>query len=122
MQIIADLLDLMIRRMELNINDLFKFGDRAILEIGVNSSDKQISDGWKYIQQLDKVYTRFTPIEEEYCKKINFKNEFINPLIRVRGGYERASKADNILEKEIEAYLNSGTDVYAYVNGLDYLK
>ena len=122
MQIIADLLDLMIRRMELNVNDLFKFGDRAILEIGLNSSDKQISDGWKYLQQLDKVYTRFTQVEDEYCKKIEIETEFVDPLIRVKGGYERASRVDYSLAKEIEAYFNSSSDLYAYVNGLDYLK
>lgn len=122
MQIIADLLDLMIRRMEITAKDLYKFGDRAILEIGINSSDKQISDGWKYLQQLDKVYTRFTPIEEEYCKKIDMENEYIDPLVRVKGGYDRASKCDSQLAKEIEAYCNSNTDLWAYVLGLDFLK
>lgn len=122
MQIISDLLDLMIRRMEINPKDLYKYGDRAILEIGINSSDRQISDGWKYLLQLDKVYTRFTPIEGEYCKKIIMSNEYIDPLVRVKGGYDRASKCDTSLAKEKEAYDNSDTDLYAYVQELEFLR
>lgn len=120
-QIVADLLDMMIRRGELLPADLYKFGDRAILEIGINSSDKQISDGWKELLNLNKVYTRFTPIDGEYCKKIDKECKYVNPLVRVKGGYARVTKYDSSLQKELEAYINSDTDLYAYVLGLDFL-
>lgn len=122
LQIIADLLDMMLRRGELSSSDLYQFGDRAIQEIGVSSSDKQISDGWKELLKLDKVYTRFTEIQGEYCKKIITENGYVDPLVRIRGGYMRASKYDPILAREIEAYMNSDTDLYAYTLNLEYLK
>ncbi len=123
MQIIADLLDLMIRRMELAPKDFYEFGERAILEIGINSSDRQISDGWNELLKLDKVFTRFTPVENEYCKKVpTIGNDYINPLVRTEEGYIRASQAYDNLSKEIEAYKNSDTDMYAYTQGLDFIK
>ncbi len=118
MQIIADLLGRMIKRGEITESDLYKFGDRAILEIGLNSSDKRVSDGWKFVMKLDKVYTRFNKIDGEYCKKIDMKSEYVDPLIRVKGGYERISKVSENMKKEIDAYLNSDTDLFVYVSGL----
>ncbi len=118
MQIIADLLGFMIKRGEITEEDLYKFGDRAILEIGLSSSDRRISDGWKYVMKLDKVYTRFNKVEGEYCKKIDMESEYVDPLIRVKGGYERVSKVSQNMNREIDAYLNTDTDLYAYVVGM----
>ena len=121
MQIIADLIHLMIKRGEIRNEDLYKYGDRAILEIGLNSSDNRITTGWNMLMNVDKVYTKFTPIEGEYCKKIAMDNQYVDPLIRVKGGYARASRYSIKIKEEIEAYINSDTDLYAYVQGFEFL-
>ncbi len=117
LQIISDLLRLMIERDEITNDDLYKFGDRAILEMGISSSDKRISEGWKKLSKLDKIYTRFTPLEGEYCKKVITKSQYVDPLIRVRGGYTRASSFSEECRNEINLYLNTNTELYAYVLG-----
>lgn len=115
MQMIADLISLMIKRGEITEADLYKYSDRTIIEIGINSSYKNISEGWKKLMQIDKVYTRFTPIEDLYCKKIIAKSRYVDPLVRVKGGYDRVSNCSSESKQTIDSYMNSDTDLYAYV-------
>ncbi len=118
MQLIADVLMLMIRREEIKLEDLFRYSDKALLEIGKNSSDKRIRDGWEQIETMNKVYIRFNPLEnsEKYCVKVNGNSIFVDPLVKTKAGVFRLSTLNQTMEKEIEGYLNSDTDLYMYLD------
>ncbi len=111
---VATLLELMLKRGEINREDLYKYGDKAIYEIGVNSSDKRISGGWKELRRLDKVYTKFNPVENKFCVKVDLKVRYIDPLVRLKGGFIRASKVSINLKEEISQFENTDTDLYMY--------
>ena len=118
MQLIADVLMLMIRREEIKLEDLFKFSDKAIMEIGKNSSDKRIRDGWNQVENLNKVYIKFNALEnsDKYCVKVEEKSFYIDPLVKTKAGIFRLSKLDKTAEREIDIYLNSDTDLYMYID------
>lgn len=117
-QLIADVLMLMIRREEIKIEDLYKFSDKTLMEIGKNSSDKRIREGWQEIENLNKVYIKFNPLEnsEKYCVKVNEESFYIDPLVKTKAGIFRLSTLDKNIEKEIDTYLNSDTDLYMYID------
>lgn len=111
---VATLLELMLKRGEINREDLYKYGDKAIYEIGVNSSDKRISNGWKELKKLDKVYTKFNPVENKFCVKADLKVRYVDPLVRLKGGFIRASKVSLNLKENIAQFENTDTDLYMY--------
>lgn len=118
MQLIADVLMLMIRREEIRLEDLFEYSDKALLEMGKNSSDKRIREGWEMVQSMNKVYVRFTPLEhsEKYCVNVNEPSFYVDPLVKTKAGVFRLSKIDEGIEKEIGTYLSSDTDLYMYID------
>lgn len=116
LKVIATLLELMIKREEIDLDDLYKYGDKAIYEIGVNSSDVRISEGWKKLRTLDKVYTKFNPVEDKFCAKVSLDNKYVDPLVKLKGGYVRISEVSLKIKREIEQFLNSDTDLYMYTD------
>ena len=114
MKIIATLLELMIKRNEINNEDLYKYGDRAIYEIGMNSSDKRISGGWELLRTVDKVYTKFNPVEDKFCVKAGLEVKYVDPLVKLKGGYTRISNVSLQMKDEITQFLNSDTDLYMF--------
>ena len=114
MKIIATLLELMIKRNEINNEDLYKYGDRAIYEIGMNSSDKRISSGWELLRTVDKVYTKFNPVEDKFCVKAGLEVKYVDPLVKLKGGYTRISNVSLQMKDEITQFLNSDTDLYMF--------
>lgn len=116
MQYIADLIKLMISREEICVEDLYKYTDSAIFEIGKGSSDKRISDGWCNLYKLSKIYTRFTPIENKYMVKLNVKKRYVDPLVKTRNGYYRVSNIYKDCQDEINGFLENETDLYCYTD------
>lgn len=116
MQFISDLIKMMIERNEISVSDLYKFTDKVIMDIGINSSDKRISGGWKYFLNMDKVYTRFNPIDDKYCKKIIAKQRYVDPLIHTNQGIIRVSDYYKDAKREIESFLDSDTDLFMYLD------
>lgn len=115
-KIVATLLELMIKREEINIEDLYKYGDKAIYEIGVNSSDKRISNGWQKLKSVDKVYTKFNPVDDKFCVKAALDVKYVDPLVKLKGGYTRVSSVSLEMKEEITQFLNSDTDLYMFAD------
>lgn len=111
---VSTLLELMIKRGEINREDLYKYGDKAIYEIGANSSDKRISNGWLELKKLNKVYTKFNPVDDKFCVKVDVNVKYVDPLVRLKGGFIRASKVSLKLKEEITQFQNTDTDLYMY--------
>lgn len=116
MKIVATLLELMLKREEINREDLYKYADKAIYEIGINSSDKRISEGWRKLKEVDKLYTKFNPVDDKFCVKVNVETRYIDPLVKLKGGYVRISRVSLELKEEINQFLNSDTDLYMYAD------
>lgn len=111
---VATLLELMLKRGEINREDLYKYGDKAIYEIGVNSSDKRISNGWKELKKLNRVYTKFNPVDDRFCVKVDVNVKYVDPLVKLKGGFIRASKVSLNLKENIAQFENTDTDLYMY--------
>ncbi|MBQ9280366.1 MAG: hypothetical protein IJ215_04935 [Clostridia bacterium] len=116
-QFISETLAAMVRREVISRKDLYQFSDRVIMEMGVSCSDKRISDRWKYLPSLNKVYTKFNEVEGKHCYKFDSDLEYVNPLMRLESGeYIRASNRFPICIEKINTYLNSDTDLYFYMD------
>ncbi|MBR3280512.1 MAG: hypothetical protein IKI57_01520 [Clostridia bacterium] len=117
-QLISDVLMLMIRREEIKLDDLFNFTDKAIVGIGKSCSDKRIKEGWAEIEGLDKVFLKFNDTNDKtkYCVKVESESFYIDPLIKTKAGVYRLSNLSERVEKEIEAYLSTDTDMYMCID------
>lgn len=116
MKFISDTLAAMLRREVITRKDLYTCSDRVIMDMGLSCSDKRISDRWRYLPELNKVYTKFNPVEGKKCFKLEADLKYVDPLIRIksRGITVRLSQVDAEVRKEISEYLDSDTDLYMY--------
>lgn len=116
MKFITDTLAPMVRRGVIRRKDLYTSTDKVIMDIGLNCSDKRISDRWRYLPNLRKVYTKFNKVEKKYCTKIGRDLRYVDPLIKVGINYIRISKLDADVDKKINEFLDSDTDLYMYID------
>ena len=116
MKFISDTLAPMIRRGVIKRRDLYTSNDKTIMDIGLNCSDKRISDRWRYLPSLNKVYTKFNKVEDKYCTKIGRDLRYVDPLVSAKVGYARMSKASEEANYKINEFLNSDTDLYMYID------
>lgn len=116
MKFISDTLAAMIRREVITRKDLYTYSDRVIMDMGLSCSDKRISDRWKALPTLNKVYTKFNPVEGRKCFKIKGELRYVDPLVRLAiNDFDlRLSDIDKTVKQEIDEYLNSDTDLYMY--------
>lgn len=116
MKFITDTLAPMVRRAVIKRKDLYTSNDKTIMEIGLNCSDKRISDRWRYLPELKKVYTKFNKVEKKYCTKIGRDLRYANPLVKTNNGYIRIGDLSQNLNKKINEFLDSDTDLYMYID------
>lgn len=116
MKFISDTLATMIRREVITRKDLYTYSDRVIMDMGLSCSDKRISDRWKYLPELNKVYTKFNPVKGKNCFKLSADLRYVDPLVRFENsGFNlRLSDIDKKVKEEIDEFLNSDTDLYMY--------
>lgn len=116
MKFISDTLAAMIRREIITRKDLYTYSDRVIMDMGLSCSDKRISDRWKYLPNLNKVYTKFNPVEGKYCFKLKGELSYADPLVRIENsGFNlRLSDTDKEMKRVMEEFLASDTDLYMY--------
>lgn len=117
MQFISDTLGAMLRREVISRKDLYTYGDKVIMEMGLNCSDKRISDRWKYLPELKKVYTKFNVLEDKKCNKMKSNLVYADVLIRDKNAnVTRTSKRFTECKEAINRFLNSDTDLYFYID------
>ena len=117
-QLIADVLMLMIRREEISIDDLYKYSDDELIALGKSSTDRRIQEGWQQVENLCKVFTKFTPTNDrsKYCVKVEDRSIYIDPLVKTKMGNFRLSNISENIEREIKTYLETDTDMYMYID------
>ena len=86
------------------------------MDIGLNCSDKRISDRWRYLPNLRRVYTKFNKVEKKYCTKIARDLRYVDPLVKINRRYIRLSKINPDVSKKINEFLDSDTDLYMYID------
>ncbi len=117
MKFVSDTIAAMVRREVISRKDLYTYSDRTIMEIGLSCSDKRISDRWKYLPLLNKVYMQFNKLEDKTCNKLIMELKYIDPLIRLKNGRTvRMSDFDTRCKEKITSFLNSDTDLYFYID------
>lgn len=116
MKFITDTLAPMVRRGVIRRKDLYTSTDKVIMDIGLNCSDKRISDRWRYLPNLKRVYTKFNKVEKKYCTKIGRDLRYVDPLVKIKNNYIRLSMLDENLHKKINEFLDSDTDLYMYID------
>ena len=116
MKFISDTLAAMVRREIITRKDLYTSTDRLMMDMGLSCGDKRISDRWQYLPQLNKVYTKFNPIEGRKCFKVKADLRYVDPLVRLAiNDFDlRLSEIDKEVQAEIRDYLYSDTDLYMY--------
>lgn len=113
---ISDTIAAMVRREVITRKDLYTFSDRVIMEMGLSCSDKRISDRWRYLAELNKVYTKFNEVSDKHCSKVYLESKFVDPLIRLENGIlVRARQLFDLYNKKVSTFLNSDTDLFFYV-------
>ena len=112
-----DTIAAMVRREVISRKDLYTYSDRVIMEMGLSCSDKRISDRWKYLSSLNKVYMQFNELEDRHCDKLIIDSKYVNPLVKLSNGeIVRISKFDMKCKEKISSFLNSDTDLYFYID------
>lgn len=115
MQLLADILSLMIRRGIITEDDLFKYSDKVIIDMGVNSKDVRVVDAWKTLFSIDKVYKSFNKPEGKYNVQVMSKRRYVDPLMKTPTGIYRISKLSEKCKDAIYDFLVNNTDMYAYI-------
>ena len=117
MKFISDTIAAMVRREVISRKDLYTYSDKVIMEMGLSCSDKRISDRWRYLPELSKVYMKFNEVENKRCNKLDSDLKYVNPLVRLENGeIKRVSKHIPICKEKIDTFLNSDTDLYFYID------
>ncbi len=114
MQFIADSVKKMVEGKELTITDLYTLPEIKVVEMIENSKNKQISAEFEKFRNATEVYESDTFVENKYCKSINAKRRYINPLAKTLDGYKRISDVSEIAGKQIKEYLGYKTKKYLY--------
>lgn len=115
MQLLADILSLMIKRGIITEDDLYKYSDKVIMDMGVNCNDERVVNAWRAFLSLDKVYTSFNKPENKYSAQIISKRRYVDPLIKTDTGLYRISKLSGKCKDAIYDFLVNNTDMYAYI-------
>ncbi len=113
MKFISDTLAAMVRREVISRKDLYTYSDRVIMEMGLACSDKRISDRWRYLAELNKVYTKFNKDDEKHWHALYLPEKYVDPLVRLDDDtITRVSRVSEICRDKINTFLNSDTDLY----------
>lgn len=114
MQFIADTVRKMNEHRLLQINDLYKYSEKEIIEKINNCGIKEIEVAFKKFQNATKIYEGNEYVQDKYCISVNSKRRYINPLVKYENGVKRIKDISNQAKQNIEEYLKFKTERYAY--------
>ena len=116
MQFLADTIKQMNDEKFISKNDLYEFSEKEVIEKIKNCSDKNSAEKFKKWQKTTIVHESENFVNNKYCKSINAKIRYINPLVEINSSnkYIRINKVSEKAKKDIENCLNYKTIKYAY--------
>lgn len=114
MQFIADTVRKMNEHRLLEIEDLYKYSEKEIIERINNCGIKEIEVAFKKFQDATRIYEGNEYIQDKYCISVNSKRRYINPLVKYENEVKRIKDISNQAKQDIEEYLKFKTERYAY--------
>lgn len=114
MQCIADILKMMVDKKIITEEDFYNFGEREILDIGLNSNDIKVKNAIKNFQEATKVYTSEEVPKDVYYINLKSKRRYINPLTMVNGVTIRIADVSYKVRKNIEDFFDYDMTKYIY--------
>lgn len=116
MQFIADTVRKMNDNGLLEIEDLYKYSEKEVIEKIRNCGIKEIEEGFNKFQNATKVYGNNEFVPNKYCVSIDAKRRYVNPLVKFEGKVKRINDISKSAKEDIEGYLNYKTEKYAYLD------
>ncbi len=114
MQFIADTVRKMNENGLLEIEDLYKYSEKEIVEKICNCGIKEIEVVFEKFQNATKIYESNEYVVDKYCISIDSKRRYIIPLVKYECKISRIKDISDKAKKDIEEYLNFKTEKYAY--------
>ena len=114
MQFIADTVRKMNENRLLQIEDLYTYSEKEIIEKINNCGIKEIEVAFKNFQEATKMYEGNEYVQDKYCISIESKRRYINPLVKGKNEVKRIKDISNVAKQDIENYLKFKTKKYAY--------
>jgi len=114
MQFLADVLALMIRKGIITEDDLYKYSDKVIMDMGVNSNIEEVVKAWQEFFNIEKIYTSFNKPTDKYSAQILSKRRYVDPLVKTNKGLFRISRISDKSKNMIYDFLVNNTDMYCY--------
>jgi hypothetical protein len=103
MQVIAEIVKLMVENNVISEEDLYKLGEKDVLEKAKECGIPRIRDAVINFENMTEVYTSDALPQNRYWVKVKGKRRYINPLVRVD---ERVCRLANISKKTHENISN----------------
>ncbi len=116
MQFLADIIKRMCQKEYITKNDLYKYTEKEVIRLIENCEDKKISECFQKWRNCTEIQESDEIVQNKYCKSINGKLRYINPLVKYNNGYERINTISEEAKKEIDYCVNFKTKKYAYFN------
>ena len=98
LQILADLVDLAFKKNILQPSDIYTKTEDEIIDILKHSQEKDIQLFYTLLTKQTIVLTSETPIKNAYCKQIDVKRRYVDPLVN----NVRLSSIDSNIKKKID--------------------
>lgn len=98
----------------LEIEDLYKYSEKEIVEKICNCGIKEIEIAFEKFQNATKIYESNEYVADKYCISIDSKRRYIIPLVEYEGKTSRIKDISDKAKKDIEKYLNFKTEKYVY--------
>lgn len=114
MQFLADTLSLMIKRGIITEDDLYKYSDKVIMDMGVNCNAEDVIKSWQQFFNIEKIYTSFNKPVDKYAVQILSKRRYVDPLVKTNKGLFRTSRISDKSKNKIYDFLVNNTDMYCY--------
>lgn len=107
MQFLADICQSMNNAGYLNIDDLYNYSEKEIIEKIVNCDDKYLADSFKNFQNATNVYQSQQEINNKYCINVKAKTRYVIPLVLTEDGVVRINNLSIEANNYITNYLNT---------------
>jgi HD superfamily phosphohydrolase len=114
MQFIADIVKMMIEENYLKADELYYLTEQEVINRIENCENSRISTAFKKFRDIRSINESSTSVQNKYCKSLNSKIRYVNPLVKTDAGVKRIYDVSLIAKEKIDDYLNYKTEKYAY--------
>lgn len=110
LQFIADIIQSMLAKNFLTIDDLYSMSEREIIDWILSCGDKTISEAFRNFQRTTSVYSSNTIKKDRYCTDVKAKIRYITPLVKAEdedNEDRRITDISNPIARAVKKYLDA---------------